>query len=261
MSPEQVTEAARLLVHTRATFRPLPGLPPHCRPETVDDGYAVQDAFSAEWGLDLAGWKMACTSRSQQQLVGIKHPLIGRIFTPFLIQSPAKMSAGSYHFLGIESEFAFELKRNIRPRDKAYTLDEVERAAGKLFPAIEVVDSRYTDWTHRGAPSLIADNAANGALVVGKGVSRWRKFDLAKQKVRLDIDGKTVGRGTGRKVMGNPLKALTWFVNEKSRRGVPLEKGQIVTTGTCTDLNFAQAGDEVVADFGELGEVRITFTD
>ncbi len=261
MSPEQVTEAARFLVNARASFRQLRGLPAHCLPETVDDGYQVQSAFSAEWGLDLSGWKIACTSKDQQKLVGVKEPFVGRIFKPFLIKSPAKLSAGSYHMLGIESEFAFELKRDLKPKKAGYTREQVERAVGKLYPAIELVDTRLTEWTTRGAPSLIADNAANGALIVGEGVSRWRKLDLAKHKVTLEVGGEIVGKGTGRKVLGHPLKALTWMINDRSARGHTLAAGQIITTGTVTSLNFAQAGDEVVADFGVLGDVRITFTD
>jgi 2-keto-4-pentenoate hydratase len=61
--------------------------------------------------------------------------------------------------------------------------------------------------------------------------------------------------------MGHPLNALTWLVNDRSERGVTLMAGQIITTGTCTGLIFAKAGDVAVADFGILGEVRVTFTE
>lgn len=261
MQPEHITEAARLLVGARANFLPLDGLPEACRPQTVEDGYAIQEAFSREWGLDLAGWKIACTSKDQQKLIGVKHPLVGRVFRPFLIRSPAKLSASSYHMLGLESEFAFELKRDIKPKKTPRTSEEVARAVAAVYPAIEVVDSRLVDWLKFGAPSLVADNAANGALVIGEGVKKWNKLDLAKHKVRLDVNGETVGKGSGRKVMGHPLTALTWLVNDRSERGVTLAAGQIITTGTCTSLNFARAGDVAVADFGVLGEVRVTFTE
>jgi len=260
MSPEYVTEAARLLVAARAGFQRLPGLPASCRPETVDDGYAIQEEFAREWGLDLAGWKIACTSKDQQRLVGVKHPFAGRIFVPFLLRSPAKISASSYHMLGIESEFAFRLRRNLRPRKKPYTADELSRAVASLHPAIEIVDSRLQDWTEQGAPSVIADNAANGALVVGPGIKKWKEFDLAKHRVRLDFNGKRVAGGTGSRVLGHPLTALTWLVNDRSERGIALEAGQIITTGTCTGLNFAEEGDEVIAKFGAIGEVQVTIT-
>ncbi len=261
LQPEHVTEAARLLVAARASFTPLDGLPEECRPQTIEDGYAVQEAFSREWGLDLAGWKIACTSRDQQRLIGVKHPLVGRVFRPFLLRSPAKISASSYHMLGMESEFAFELKRDIKPKKAPRTSEEVARAVAAIYPAVEIVDSRFVDWLEFGAPSLVADNAANGALVLGEAVKKWKKLDLAKHKVRLDINGETVGKGSGRRVMGHPIKALTWLVNDRSERGVTLLAGQIITTGTCTGLHFAKAGDVGVADFGDLGEVRVNFTE
>lgn len=261
MLPEHVTEAARLLVAARASFMPIESLPEECRPQTIEDGYAVQEAFSREWGLDLAGWKVACTSKDQQKLIGVKHPLVGRVFRPFLLRSPAKISASSYHMLGMESEFAFELKRDIKPKKAPRTSEEVARAVAAIYPAVEIVDSRFADWLEFGAPSLVADNAANGALVIGEAVKNWKKLDLAKHKVRLEINGEIVGKGNGRKVMGHPIKALTWLVNDRSERGVTLLAGQIITTGTCTGLHFAKAGDVGVADFGVLGEVRVTFTE
>ena len=261
MQPEHVTEAARLLVAARASFVPIKTLPEECRPQNVEDGYAVQEAFSREWGLDLAGWKIACTSRDQQRLIGVKHPLVGRVFRPFLLRSPAKISASSYHMLGMESEFAFELKRDIKPKKAPRTVEEVARAVAAIYPAVEIVDSRYENWLEFGASGLVADNAANGALVIGERVTKWKKLDLAKHKVRLDVNGEAVGKGSGRLVMGHPLKALTWLVNDRSDRGVTLLAGQIITTGTCTSLNFAKAGDVGIADFGDLGEVKVTFTE
>lgn len=261
MSPEQITEAARLLVASRASFRQLRNLPEHCRPETVDDGYAIQAAFSREWGLDLAGWKIACTSKSQQKLIGIKHPFVGRVYRPFLLQSPAKVSAASYHMHGIESEFAFELARDLKPRKTPLTEEQVARTVAAVYPAIEVVDSRYSEWLEAGAPSLIADNAVNGALVLGPRLKKWKTLDLAKHRVRLSINGEIVGKGSGRLVLGHPLKALAWLINDRSERGIVLLAGQIITTGTCTGIHFAKIGDEAVADFGVLGEVRVTVTE
>ncbi|MBC8451604.1 MAG: hypothetical protein H8D70_00090 [Rhodospirillaceae bacterium] len=36
--------------------------------------------------------------------------------------------------------------------------------------------------------------------------------------------------------------------------------GEIISTGTCTGLLDVAPGDAVVADFGELGAVEISFT-
>jgi 2-keto-4-pentenoate hydratase len=55
----------------------------------------------------------------------------------------------------------------------------------------------------------------------------------------------------------DPLNALAWLANELPRWGRSLQAGEFVTTGTCTDVYTAQAGDEIRADFGALGSVEL----
>ena len=42
-------------------------------------------------------------------------------------------------------------------------------------PAIEISDSRFTDWSKAGAPSLIADNGNEGQVIFGQ-KARCRLF-------------------------------------------------------------------------------------
>jgi 2-keto-4-pentenoate hydratase len=63
--------------------------------------------------------------------------------------------------------------------------------------------------------------------------------------------------GKGRNVLGDPLVALTWLVNELAGLGIALDAGQIVTTGTCVVPVPIAAGDAVRANFGPIGEVAV----
>jgi 2-keto-4-pentenoate hydratase len=255
-----VIEAARLLLNARGDFRRLRGFPESCRPEDMDDAYLIQQAFAEEWELPVSGYKIGCTAKDQQKMLGVKEPFYGRIFAPFLRQSPTELSAGAFQMLGLESEFAFRLKAAIKPRKAPYTRADVEKKVGAFHPAIELVDSRLDDWIGRGPASIVADNGANGALVIGEPVREWRKHDLAKLRVKLTLDGAVVGRGTGRRALGHPLEALTWLANALTASGITLERDQIVTTGTVTGIHFAEAGSTAVADFGPLGQVQVGFT-
>ena len=259
MDPEAITRAATILLRARSEHRHLSALPEDCRPATVEDGYQVQRTLAREWGLDLAGWKVACTAKDQQRLLKVSEPFCGRIFVPFLFTSPIELPAGNFHGLGLEAEFAFRLGRDLPRKRKPYTEKGVARAVETMYPALEIVSPRYQSWLEVGAPSLVADNAVNGGLVVGAGIDKWKGFDLAAQPVRLEINGETVAKGSGKKVLGHPLNALVWLANHRAEAGDPLLAGQTVTTGTCTGIIFAQPGDEVRADFGEVGEVRIKF--
>jgi len=261
LGPTQVIEAARLLLNARGDFRRLRGFPESCRPQDLADGYQIQAAFAEEWELPVAGFKIGCTAKEQQEFLGVDGPFYGRVFAPFLRESPTELSAGAFQMLGLEGEFAFRIKAAIKPRKAPYTREEVEAKVGALYPAIELVDSRLEDWTSQPAGSIVADNGFNGALIIGKPVREWRKHDLARAKVSLAIDGEVVGKGTGRLALGHPLKALTWLANALSQAGIPLLRDHIVTTGTVTSFNIAQAGSTAVADFGKFGTVEVTFTD
>ena len=82
---------------------------------------------------------------------------------------------------------------------------------------------------------------------------------LAEQKPRAFLNGAFHSIGLGANVLGGPVTALTWLVNELSRHGMTLKAGQAVTTGTCVKPVAIAAGDVVGGDFGELGGVSVSF--
>ncbi|MBF0290015.1 MAG: fumarylacetoacetate hydrolase family protein [SAR324 cluster bacterium] len=111
-----------------------------------------------------------------------------------------------------------------------------------------------------GAPSLIADNAANGAWVQGPASSAdWRKLDLSAHSVTLIVNGETKLIGSGAEVLGHPLNPLVWLANALREKGMGLKAGNLITTGVCTDVYFAEPGDHIVADFGVLGQAELSF--
>jgi 2-keto-4-pentenoate hydratase len=60
-------------------------------------------------------------------------------------------------------------------------------------------------------------------------------------------------------VLGDPRAALVWVANELRRLGTGLRAGDVVTTGTTTTPAGIGPGDDVVAEFGELGRVEVRF--
>jgi 2-keto-4-pentenoate hydratase len=122
------------------------------------------------------------------------------------------------------------------------------------------VTSGLQNWRRQGVASLIADNGVNAALVLGPASAAWRGIDLPRHEVTLRINGEVAGTGVGGNALGDPMTALTWLVEHRSRRGRGLAAGQVITTGVVTEFVELDAGDEAVADFGSLGEVRLAFT-
>ena len=236
---------------------PLPALSPEFCPKTAKDGMQVQDALVAELGVAVGGWKIGCTSEYAQKLLKTKGPFPGRILAPRIFASGITLAGSAYRMRGLEGEFAFVLGKDLKPRKRPYSRNEVREAVAELRPAIELVDSRFEDWMAVNTACLIADMGCNAALVVGAPVKRWKTIDLTKAAVRMKVDGKVVGKGTGADALGDPLLALAWLANElRSRDG--LKAGQVVSTGTCTGFHKAEMAAKVEADFGKLGKVGFT---
>jgi 2-keto-4-pentenoate hydratase len=259
INAEAIQEAVELLVGARRTGDALPGFPEACRPQRLEDGYAVQDAFLRAWGQPVAGWKVGCTAAETQRLFNIEEPFYGPVLAPVVFRSPAELAAADFPLRGIESEFAFQLMADVEPRDKPYRVEEVAERASAPIPAIEIVGTRLDHPIRHGAPSAIADCGLNGGLVLGAATLDWQALDLATHAVRLTVDGEQKGAGTGSLVLGHPLNVLTWFVNRFTAGGRTLPAGQVVSTGTTTGLVLLEPGQTALADFGALGQVELRF--
>jgi 2-keto-4-pentenoate hydratase len=176
-----------------------------------------------------------------------------------ILRSPAELAAASFHSLALECEFAFRLGRDLPVRDAPYGRDELMGAVAAVVPAVEVISPRLNSLTDYGVGAVIADCGFNGALILGPETAHWQELALDEQPVRLLIDGAQKAAGTGAAVLGHPLNALIWFVNRRNERGLGLHAGEVVTTGTCTGLAPAAAGQTALADFGDLGQVSVRF--
>jgi len=263
MTPDAVARAADLLHSARRDRRAITALPEDCRPADEAAAYRVQDALVARLsaGHRPLGYKIGATSQRAQDFLGLTGPFFGRILAAGLRQSPAEVAAGDFVFRLIEPEFAFRLDAALAPRTAAFTEDEVGAAVGAVLPAIEIVASSFGEaWTSVGAPSLIADNGVHGGWVMGTPRENWRDIDLPNHPVSLAVNGAQVGSGRGANALGGPLTALTWLANRLRAAGRGLAVNDLVTTGVVTEFVLVGAGDEVLADYGSLGQVRLRFT-
>lgn len=259
LSETAARTAAELLLKARGDHRRLDRLPPDCTPETVEDGMAIQNALAELWGLEVAGWKVGAASAAAMKMLRTDTPFPGRVFAPYLLESPAAVSAEALHKCAVECEFAFRLGRALPPRDADYGMDEIRDAVTDAYPAIELVNDYWVDGFTLGVAHFVADNGSNGGLVLGDPIGDWRACDFAAAAVALTVDGEPAASGSGADVLGHPLNTLVWLANDLSRRGIGLAEGHVVTTGTMTGMTPCRPGATAVGDFGALGTVQVTF--
>jgi 2-keto-4-pentenoate hydratase len=255
----QIAAAARILHdHWRAGSK-LTSLAAEQRPGDRAEGYAVQAAMAKLSPAPLFGWKIAATSEAGQKHINVSGPLAGRILQETVIANGGSADMTGNEMRVAEPEFAFRMAVDLAPRPKPYGVQEVLDAVDSLHPAIEIPDSRFSDFVSAGAPQLIADNACAHRFVLGApATSDWRRLDLAEQRPVMTLRGQHF-IGLGRNVLGGPLLALAWLANELRELGIPLRAGEVVTTGTCHPPLPIQAGDRLEADFGSIGRVAVIF--
>ena len=258
LSHSDVDKAARLLADARVENRLLSSIPFPIRPQSLKDAYAIQGRLADLLGLETGGWFCACTNATIQKMLGLGEPYYARLFKPFIFESPANLRSTDYPPLVLECEFGFRLNRGLPEREEPYSRTEVERAIASVHPTIEVVAGHLRNWPEQDVFSIIADNGTDGALVFGQGTERWRSLDLVNMDVCLTVNGELVRTGIGRNVLGDPVSALVWLVNARSRDGDGLKAGDIHNTGTATDIIWVKSGDDATVDFHGLGSVSLS---
>ena len=173
-----------------------------------------------------------------------------------MVPSPASLPARNFKIIGIECEIGFRFNTALPARPQPYTRHEV-LAAASLVPTIEVVDSRYQDFRAIDRLMVLADNFSNGALVYGPPAKDWDGIDLAHPPIEVTADGKHFADCTGLRA-GTPIELLLAAVEHANHRG-GIAAGTVITTGTHTGLVFTEPGTRIVADYGRLGRVEVSF--
>jgi 2-keto-4-pentenoate hydratase len=257
MSNAAIGKAVDILWRARLECRRLDRLPDDCRPATLDEGYAVQDAMAASCGQATVGWKIAATSAAGQKHIGVSEPLGGRLFADFVLKSGALLPVLPMLMRVMEAEFAFRMGASLDPRPAPYTQDEVCAAVADMHVAIEVPDGRFERFAEAGPPQIAADDAYASWFILGPKVAGWKSVDLPRHPVRVLKNGRVAAEGSGAAVLGDPRIALTWLANDRAKRGIGLRAGDIVTTGTCIKPLEIAPNDKITADFGALGQVAL----
>jgi 2-keto-4-pentenoate hydratase len=259
LDENQIAAASRTLRdHWRAGTK-LGALEASMRPRDRIEAYAIQAALEQSSAAPLFGWKIAATSEAGQKHINVDGPMAGRILSETVIADGGTASMAGNEMRVGEPEFAFRMATDLPPRPSPYTVVEVLAAVDTLHPAIEIPDSRFSDFVSAGAAQIIADNACAHLFVLGPATtSDWRSLDLVEHKPVITLRGNQF-IGHGKNVLGDPRIALAWLANELRQLGVTLRSGEIVTTGTCHPPLPIQSGDVFEADFGVIGKVSVRF--
>ena len=148
----RIAQAAQFLLEEHRTRKPFDPLPAPCAARTVDEAYAVQEAFHALMVAThgpVAGYKIALTTPVMQHMVGFHEPVSGAILAKTIQQSPCTIRSTDYGRLGVECEIAVRLEADLPVTPAPYSRDQIIAAIGTVMAAFEPVS-----YTHLTLPTI-----------------------------------------------------------------------------------------------------------
>lgn len=248
----QLQEAEETLVGIDPLTSSLPKL-------TVDEAYYIQlENINQKviQGEKIVGKKIGLTSLAMQQLLGVDEPDYGHLLSNMVIENGDAVPKEGILQPKVEAEIAFVLKEDLKGPNVT-TLDVIQ-ATDYILPAIEIVDSRVTNWNIK-LPDTIADNASSAYYVLGGKPHKIEDVDLELIGMVLSKNGEVVNTGVGAAALGNPLQCVAWLANRLADFDIPLRAGEVILSGALSAAVNAEEGDSFIARFAHLGDVSVRF--
>jgi len=228
--------------------------------DDVAAAYAVQSLVIAgrvASGSRVVGRKIGLTSPAVQQWLGVDTPDFGVLLDDMEYGEADTVPMDRLLQPRAEAEIAFVLAADLA--EGPFTADSVRSAVDHARAAIEIVDSRVTEWDIR-LGDTVADNASSGLYVLGAERRTLDELEPVAVEMVMTCDGEVVSTGTGAACLGDPLNALAWLASAALEYGEPLRAGQVILSGALGPVHPVPPGAEVRAEITGLGSVTARFS-
>jgi len=231
----------------------------------MDDAYAIQHAIyhaKLAEGRSVVGWKIGLTSKAMQSALNIDIPDSGILFDDMVFENGATVPSGRFIQPRVEAEIAFVMNASLGGAD--VTREDVIDATDYVAPSIEILDTRIlrvdpeTGET-RKIFDTISDNAANAGIVMGPQKHKVGACDLRWVGAITSRNGEVEETGLGAGVLNDPVESVVWLARRMAQYGQQIKPGQVILSGSFIRPVECPSGSEIHADFGDFGQVNISF--
>ena len=226
------------------------------KPQDFAEAYEIQRRLRQKLPRGpLGGYKIALSSKIQQDYHKITQPVYGGLFKKEIFNSPKTISLKNYHRMSVEFELAFELSSRVTDSNIHRNPENIFLDISNVMPAIELVDDRGANYEGLDPLSLACDNAWSGGLVLGEPIDDWMGKNF------LDIQS-ICEWNQEPKLMANvldakPFENLCWLINELHSCQNDLKPGMIIITGSVFKVRLANTGDKIRHVLSDHGKVSI----
>lgn len=207
-------------------------------------------------GARIIGHKVGLSSKAMQDMMGVDEPDYGHLLDEMQVFEDKPVKSAQFLYPRVEVEVGFILADDLP--GAGCTEEDVLAATAAFAPAIELIDTRITNWQIKLCDT-IADNASSAGWVLGEARVSPKDIDIRTIDATLTNHGEVVAQGRSDAVLGNPVTAVAWLARKVESFGVRLKAGDIVLPGSCTRAIDAPPGSDFVADFVGLGSVHLSF--
>ena len=223
------------------------------RDPTLDEdrAYAIADEVHEQRlrrGEKPVGRKIGFTNQAIWSQRGLQSPIWGYVY-----DSTVQYAEGGTAHVDISPLIQPRIEPEIQlhfTRTPPVTRDEeaILACVDWMAHGFEIVQSPFANWRFNVADAIAAC-AVHGLLVIGRRVAVTAVEDCAAKlrsfKITLSRDGEQVASGGGREVLGSPVLAFAHLAEAlaSQSRFSPVQAGEVVTTGTLTDLLPIEPGE------------------
>lgn len=222
-----------------ASLQPVPNPPSDM---TMADAVCGRDKFtnllSQNYGK-VVGYKAGLTNPVVQRRFNYSNPVRGTLFEKMLLQDGAEVPAR----FGAQPVFEADIVMEVKDAgiNKAKTPLEALQHISRIFPFLELPDLVVDDPAKITGPGLVYVNVAARLGVLGKPIVVEPTPDLvdalANMTVKVvDQDGKELDTGKGTALLGQPLNAVLWLVEDLNGSGIALKEGDLLSLGSFSRL-------------------------
>ncbi|MGK7889996.1 MAG: 2-keto-4-pentenoate hydratase [Leptolyngbyaceae cyanobacterium] len=274
---EAITIAERLAPYYEAKVPLLPVLAPLGRADaaiTMNGATYLRDAFVNQLTPQLGrivGYKAGLTSPPAQARFGVEHPLRGILLREMLLESGAIVPANVGARPLVEADLMVRV--GSVAINHATTREEAIASLDAVIPFIELPDLLLEPDIEPTAADLVAINVGARLGVMGTPIALTSRLDgrswldvLGDTPVEMrNADtGEIIAEGNTQALLGHPLDAVLWLVQDLQASGQWLHIGDVLSLGSITmplplepDQTIRLRYDRLATD-GSTAEVRVT---
>ncbi|MEP0072524.1 MAG: hypothetical protein ABJE79_07450 [Marinomonas sp.] len=240
-------QAAQELLNRRKAGIKAPRLEKSMRPTNVDDALLIHAEMAAL--QKVGGWKCLLPLEEGKVIVApIFNVQNGAVAELFEDNSVAR----------VEPEISFVLAKDLPAKDNDYSEAEIIDAIGSAHMALELMQSRFADDAEQSYYESLADGMMNQGVFIGPEIDKAKAISTHNLKITV-TQGDDVRELDGQHPNKRAIDGVIWLVNYMGKRGVGLEAGAAIITGSFKGIVNMAFDVETTVAYEGLGDYQVTF--